>query len=181
MANGVVPVADVQTLGIEAADVDTVTARVETGRTNVDAFEESDTTNLKVGRAEPAHLGSVRHTLEFRQKPLLVPVLAGRVRDRRLLDHQPPEGRFVLASELLIRIPAPGLAVEVTGLEFTNVEHGHRCGRCGHHGVTVSLTPPENILRRQTFGKGRDLFVSVANALASIGDFLWRNEIRAED
>ena len=74
----VAPAADVETPGIEEADVDTVTVRVETGRPNVNAFEESDTTNLEIGHDEPAHLGGVRHGLELGQKlVLLVPGFAG--------------------------------------------------------------------------------------------------------
>lgn len=73
-------VADVEPAGIEAADDDTATARAETGRPNTNAFEESDTTNLKVGRDEPAHLGCVRRLLECGEKlVLIVPRLAGRV------------------------------------------------------------------------------------------------------
>jgi len=175
-------VADAEPVGIEVADVDTVTARVETGRPNVNAFEESDTTNLEIGRDEPAHLGGVRHLLECREKlVLLVPRLAGRVRNRRLLDQEPPEGRLVLAGELLIGIPTAGLRVEVGGLDLPNVERGARLRRCRHDGITVVLAPLENVLRRQTFSECRDLFDGVNDARASLGDFLGRNEIRAED
>lgn len=179
----VAPIAvDVEAAGIEAADVDTVTARVETGSPNVNAFKESDTTNLKIGRDEPAHLGGVRHLLECGEKlVLLVPVFAGRVRNRRLLDQEPAEGRLVLAGELLIGIPSTRLRVEVGGLDLPNVERGHRCGRCRHDCVTVVLAPLEHVLRRQAFGKCRDLFDGVNDARASLGDFLGRNEIRAED
>lgn len=55
IAAAIVPAADAETPGIEAADEDTVTARVETGRPNVNTFEESDATDLVIGRDEPAH------------------------------------------------------------------------------------------------------------------------------
>ena len=183
IATVVAPAVDNETPVIEAADVDTVTIRVDGGRANVDAFEEPGTTDLKVGRDEPAHLGGIRNVFERREKlALLFPVFAGRVRNRRLPDGEPSERRLVLAGELLIGVPAPGLAVaEVTGLEFTNIEQGHRGQRCGHHGVTVILAPLENVLRRQTFGECRDLFVGVDDARASLADFLRRDEIRAED
>lgn len=116
MAAVAVPVADVETPGIEAADADAATVRVETGRPNVDAFEESDTTDLEIGRDEPTHLGGVRHLLERGQKlVLLVPVFAGRVRDWCLLDGEPSERRFVFASKLLVGIPPTRLRVEVGG------------------------------------------------------------------
>ncbi len=178
----VAPVDDSETKGIEAADADAATVRVETGRPNVNAFEESDTTNLKVGRDEPTHLGGVRYLLERGEKlVLLVPRLAGRVRNRRLLDQKPSEGRLVLAGELLIGIPPTRLRVEVRGLDIPNVERGHRRGRCRHDGVTVFLAPLEHILRRQTFGECRDLFGGVNDARTSLADFLRRDEIRAED
>mgnify|MGYP007089694744 CR=1 FL=1 len=146
----VIPVdVDEEPVGIEEADEDTVTVRDETGSPNVDAFEESDTTNLKIGRDEPTHLGGVRHLLERGQKlALLVPRLAGRVLDGCLLDQEPPEGRLVLASELLVGIPSTRLRVEVGELDLPNVECGHRCGWCGHDGVTVVLAPLEHVLRR---------------------------------
>lgn len=182
VAAAVLVVVDVQTPGNEDAHVDAVTARADTGSPNVNAFEESDTTNLEIGRDEPAHLGGVRHLLECGEKlVLLVPVFAGRVRNRRLLDEEPAEGRLVLAGELQIGIPSTSLRVEVGGLNLPNVERGHRCGRCRHDGVTVVLAPLENVLRRQTFGECRDLFDGVNDARASLGDFLGRNEIRAED
>lgn len=90
VAEVIVPEADAQTPGIEDAHADAATVRVETGRADVDAFEESDTTDLEVGRDEPAHLSSIRHELDVGQKlVLLVPVFAGRVRHRRLLDGEP--------------------------------------------------------------------------------------------
>ena len=180
--NVVAPAADVETPGIEAADAHTATVREERGRTNVDVLEESDATNLEVGRDEPAHLCGVRHALECGQElALLLPRLARRVQNRRLLDGEPSERRLVLAGELLIRVPATGLAVEVGGLDLPNVEHRHRGGRCRHHGVTVILAPLEHIFRRQALGKCRDLFVGVNDARASLADFLRRDEIRAED
>lgn len=182
VAVGIPVAADVEPVGIEVADEDTVTVRVETGRPNVDAFEESDTTNLEIGRDEPAHLGSVRHLLECEEKlVLLVPVFAGRVRNRRLLDQEPAEGRLILAGELLIGIPPVRLRIEVDGLDLPNVERGHRCGRCRHDGVTVVLAPLEYVLRRQIFGEPVSLLVGVNDARASLADFLGRNEIRAED
>lgn len=182
-AETVVPIAvDVEPDGSEAADADTETARGETGCPNVNAFEESNTTNLEIGRDEPTHLGGVRHALDVGQKlVLLVPRLAGRVRNRRLLDQEPAEGRLVLADGLLIGIPPTRLRVEVGGLDIPNVERGHRCGRCRHNGVTVFLAPPENVLRRQTFGECRDLFAGVNDCSTNLADFLGRNEIRTED
>ncbi len=116
-------VVDAEPIGIEVADVDAATARVETGRPNVDAFEESDTTDLEIGRDEPAHLSSVWHLLECGQKfVLLVPGLPGRVGDWRLLDGEPSERRFVFASELLVGIPTTRFRVEVGGLDLPNVE-----------------------------------------------------------
>lgn len=82
--------------------------------------------------------------------------------------------------ELLIGIPPTRLRVEVGRLDLPNVERGHGCGRCGHNGVTVVLAPLEHVLRRQT-GECRDLFDGVNDCSASLGDFLGRNEIRAED
>ncbi len=118
--------ADDERARIEAADEDTVTVRVETGSPNVDVFEESDTTNPKIGHNEPAHLSDVRHHLDPGQRiGLLLPRLAGSNRaDGRLLDQEPPEGRLVLASELLLvlGIPSVRLHVEVNGLDFPNVE-----------------------------------------------------------
>lgn len=179
----VVPiVADVEPVGNEVADVDTVTERVETGRPNVNAFEESDTTNLEIGRDKPAHLGGVRHLLECGEKlVLLVPRLASRVRNRRLLDGEPSERRFVFVSKLLIRIPTTRFRVEVCGFDFTNIEQRHRCRRCRYDGVTVFLAPLEHVFRWQTFGECRDLLGGVDDARASLGDFLGRNEIRAEE
>ena len=174
--------ADDEPVGSEVADVDTVPARVETGRPNVNAFEEPDTTDLEIGRDEPTHLGGVRHLLERGEKlVLLVPRLAGRVRNRRLLDQEPAEGRLVLAGELLVGIPPTRLRVEVGGLDLPNVERGHRRGRRRHDGVAVFLAPLEHVLRRQTFGECRDLLGGVNDARASLRDFLRRDEIRAED
>ena len=168
--------------GIEAAETDTVAARVDGGGANVGAFHESETTDLEVGRDEPAHFGGVRNLLECGEKlALLEPRLASRVRNRRLPDGEPSEGRLVLTSELLIRVPSTGLAVEVTGLDLPDIEHRHRRWRCRHHGVTVILAPLQSVSRRQTFGECRDLVVSVDDARASLGDFLRRDEIRAED
>ena len=117
------PDADIETPGIEAAENDTVAVRVDGGGANVGAFHESETTDLEVGRDEPAHFGGVRNLLECGEKlALLEPRLASRVRNRRLPDGEPSEGRLVLTSELLIRVPSTGLAVEVTGLD----PPGHR-------------------------------------------------------
>ena len=176
------PEANEETIGIEVADGNTVTARVETGRPNVNALEESDTTDLEIGRNEPAHLGGVGHRFECGQKlVLLVPVFAGRTYDWRLLDGEPSERRFVFARELLLSIPATCLRVEVGRLDLPNVEQGHRCGRCGDEGIIVGSTPLERVLGRQTFGKSRDLFVSVHDARSCLRDFLRRDEIYAED
>ena len=72
------PVADAETLGIEAADVDVVAVRVKTRCPDVDVLEESDTTNLVVGRDEPAHLGSVRNRFQLGEElVLLSPGLRG--------------------------------------------------------------------------------------------------------
>lgn len=102
-------VADVESAGSKEADVDTDTVRGETGRPSVDVFEESDITSFVIGRDEPTHLGCVRMLLECGEKlTLLVSRLAGRVLNRRLLDHEPPEERLVLAGELLIGIPFEG-------------------------------------------------------------------------
>jgi len=182
VAEIVVPAVDEETLGIEATDEDTEAVRSATGRPNVDAFEESDTTDLEVGRDEPTHFGGVRKMFERGEKlALLLPVFAGRVRNWRLPGGEPSERRLVLTSELLIRVQSTHLRVEVGGLDLTHVECGHRRGRCGHDGATVLLAPLEHIKRRQTFGEGRDLFVSVDDARANLGDLLRRDEIRAED
>lgn len=174
--------ADVQTLGIEAADADVVTARVETRRADVDVLEESDTTNLKIGRDKPAHLGGVRHLLERGQKlVLIVPVFAGRVRHGRLLDGEPSERRLVFVGELLVGIPPTRLRVEVGGLDLPNIERGHHRRRYGHDGVTVVLEPLEHIQGRQTFGKLVSLLVGVHDVRASLGDFFRCNEICAEN
>lgn len=174
-------VADAETRGIEEADDDAATVRAETGRPNVDAFKEADATNLKVGRDEPAHFGSVRHLLECGQElALLIPVFAGRVRDWRLLDGEPSERRLVLTGKLLVAIPLLSLAVEVVGLDLLDLKQRHRLGRCGHDGVTIFLAPLQHVFRRQTFGECLDLLVSV-DCPASLGYLFWRDEIHTEN
>lgn len=52
-----------QTSSIEDTDADTSTARIYTGRANIDVLKEPDTTNLEIDRDEPTHLGGIRHAL----------------------------------------------------------------------------------------------------------------------
>lgn len=72
---------------------------------------------------EPRHLGNVRHALDARQELLLlVPGAARRVRDRRLADGEPSEGRLVLAGGLLARAPVAFLRVEESAVEVADAE-----------------------------------------------------------
>ncbi len=115
------PVADVQTPDIEAAeaaDEDAETVRVETGRADVEPFEQIDVANGLVGRQRPGRLGGVRdHHWRGDERLLIRPGLVERVLDRLFAERDPAQRLdLVGAGELLVRFVVPVAAVPLRPL-----------------------------------------------------------------
>lgn len=173
--------ADVQTQGIEEADVDTATVRVETRRPNVDARKQVGVPNGLVGRHAPYDFGDIgRHLRLGQQSLLLAPVLRGRSGNRFLAEHDPAGIDLVDLCERLLGIPATFLRVEVVALEATDLKERHGAAGSSDQHVAVVATPLEHPLRGHGVAELRELIVCIDNVLARLHDFLGGNEIPAE-
>ena len=178
----VVPVvADVETLGAEAADVDAIADRVKIGTPDVDILKEPDAADLEVDRDEPAHFGRARDALDTGEElVLLAPVLAGRLRHWILADHEPARAGLVLARELLLGIPAARLRVEEAAVEHADVEEVDRIGRRRDDGVVIFLAPPQDVFRRDGVVERSEILFLVDHR-RDLHDLLGRDEVDAED
>ncbi len=103
VAINVIPAVDIETKGIEEADIDTTTARAEINATNIDLLEQSLADGEEVADHGVNHDPSSRCFLVFREECLLiVPGLRGRVGDRFLADQNPADFALVLGERLLV-------------------------------------------------------------------------------
>ncbi|MEY3783684.1 MAG: hypothetical protein RLZZ230_6 [Candidatus Parcubacteria bacterium] len=188
-AAAIVPAVDVQTPGNEAADADTETARVETGRADVERFEQIDVADGLVGRQRPGCLGGVRDHHRLGDERLLIrPGLVERALDRLLAERDPCQ-RFDLvgAGELLVRFVVPStvvllrpLRVEEVGMDGPDIEHSHRGRRTGHEYHAIVADGFEGRLIRELLPELDELVLGVSEAPGR-GDLVGGDEIRAED
>lgn len=154
--------ADVEPDGIEAADVDTGTARVEIHATNVDVLEQSLPGGEEVADHGVDHDPSGRRLLVFREECLLlVPRLRRRVGDRRLANEVPADLALVLGERLSV---VPVLVVEqgLAGLlgDATNVQDREREHR--NENVRV-LHGHERLFGERYLGEVRELLLRRAD------------------
>ncbi len=159
----VVPAVDKETLGVEAADVDTVTVRVEIDATNVDLLEQTFSSGKEVTDHGVNHNPSSRRFLVFREEGLLiVPCLRGRVGDGFLADQLPADFTLVLGERFFV-VPVLRVKQGLVGLlldDATDVEDRQR--EYGDENVRV-LTGREHFLAERNFGQVGELLLRGVN------------------
>ncbi len=174
----VIPAVDVETIRIEVADVDAVTARSEITATNVDAFEQA-----LAGGQEVQHHG-VDHRLSggcvfvLGQQRLLLGVGLADGVVHRCLPNQFPADFAGLRSELLVVVPV--LTIEdfaLAGNQATDLDD--RGAEVGYQQVGV-LAGFEFTLGERHFGQGLDDFGARSES-EMLGRLFDAEHVRAHD
>ena len=177
----VVPtVVDVEPVGIEVADVDTVTVRVEIDATNVDLLEQTLPSSEEVADHGVNHDPSSRRFLIFREECLLIfPCFRGRVGYRFLTDQLPPDFSLVFGEGLFV-IPILRVKQRPVGLllgDTADVEDRQR-EKCDKN-VCV-LAGLQHFLAERNFGESGELLLRDINP--EVFDRLFdAEEVRAHD
>ena len=113
-------VADVETMSIEAAEVDARATGVQVGTTHVEVREEPFASGEEVADSRIDHYVGLRGLLILGEKRLLlIPCLAGGVGDWRLADEVPGDQTAQLGEGLAVVVPGVLVAAEQAAIDLS--------------------------------------------------------------